>query len=155
MKKIIVSIVSFAAVLVFASGASAHNQGCGLGDQIFPGADSVLMQTLALSTNQISFVEFAITSGTSGCVPPRSFVFNDDLTTYVAANMDNIAKEMAQGNGESLATLAEMMEIPVDSRSKFNTALQINFSSVFSHEGIEAGQVLENIASVAHNNHII
>ncbi|MDH5636872.1 MAG: DUF3015 domain-containing protein [Nitrospinota bacterium] len=156
MKKLIVSIVSFSAVLVFASGASAHNQGCGLGDQVFPGADTVLTQLFAITTNgTFANQTFGITSGTSGCVPPRSFVFNDDLTKYVASNMDNIAKDMAQGNGESLDTLAEMMDVPSNNRLMFNTALQSNFSSVFSHEGIEAGELIENIAFVAQNHHVI
>jgi len=156
MKKIAASVVSFAAVLVFASGASAHNTGCGLGEQIFHGADSVLLQVLAATTNgTFGNQTFGITSGTLGCITPRSFVNREDLTRFVAANMDNLAKDVAQGNGESLETLAEMMEVPSANRVMFGTALQANFSSVFSHDGIEAGEVIDNIAMVADNHHII
>jgi hypothetical protein len=155
MKKAIAS-VTFAAALLVASGASAHNTGCGLGDQIFHGADSVLLQVLAVTTNgTFGNITFGITSGTLGCVPPRSLVFRDGVTKFVAANMDNLAKDVAQGKGESLETLAEMMEVPAANRAMFGSAMQANFSSIFTHEGIQAGAVIDNIASVAQTHHII
>jgi len=155
MKKAVAS-VSLALALLVSTSASAHNTGCGLGDQIFRGADSVLLQVLAVTTNgTMGNGTFGITSGTLGCVPPRNLVFRDDLTRFVAANMDNVAKDMAQGKGETLDTIAEMMEVPASNRAMFSAAMQTNFSNIFTHEGIQAPAVLENIASVAQTYHII
>ena len=156
MKNIFASLVSFSFVLLMASSASAHNTGCGLGDQVFKGADTVLGQVLAVTTNgTCNNQTFGITSGTLGCIPPRSFVFHEDLTKFVVSNMDTIAKDMAQGQGESLETLAELMEVPAQNRPLFRVTLQANFNGVYTHEGIEAGELIDNIAHIAQHHHLI
>jgi hypothetical protein len=78
-----------------------------------------------------------------------------EILRFVATNMDNLAKEMAQGKGESLDTLAEMMSVPERNRALFGVTLQSNFSAVFPREGVEAGEALDNIASVAETHHLI
>jgi hypothetical protein len=75
-------------------------------------------------------------------------VKNDRLNEFVIANMDNLAKDIAMGQGESLDTLAELMEVPSDSRPQLYAKLQMNFSDIYTSDAIDAAGVVDNIHSV-------
>ena len=62
--------------------------------------------------------------------------------------MDNLAKDIAMGQGESLETLAELMSIPAESRGATYAKLQSNFSNIFTSENIEAADVVDNIIAI-------
>ena len=66
----------------------------------------------------------------------------------IAANMDNIAKDIAMATGESLATLAELMQVAPENRGAFNTLLQKNFGRIFTSENVTDTEVLDNISDV-------
>lgn len=128
------------------------NTGCGLGNMLFQeiGQDKTLFQILAVTTNGILGNQtFGITSGTLECQMPARFVENEKLNTFVAANMDSLAMDMAAGNGESLVTLAELMEVPAESRAGFYASLQQNFKKIYTSADIESAGVIDNIAKVA------
>jgi hypothetical protein len=63
--------------------------------------------------------------------------------------MDNIAKDIAMGKGESLDTLSELMDVSVDKRPAFYEKLQANFSRIFTSEKVEAADVIDNILSIS------
>jgi hypothetical protein len=147
MKKI---LVSAAAVLALSSGAFAtvNNQtGCGLGSQIIQDDSSAVMLALQATTNGTSGNQtFGITSGTSGCKKTK-FVMNERAQEFVAANMDQLAKEIAVGQGESIDTLAELLN--VEDRAAFASALQANYNSIYTSDRVEMSDVLDNISTVA------
>ena len=76
------------------------------------------------------------------------FVKNDRLNDFVVANMDTLAKDIAAGRGESLDTMAELMEISVNERTAVYAQLQTNFSTIFNSERVEAAEVIDHIVSV-------
>jgi hypothetical protein len=147
MKKILVSTV---AVLALASGAFAavnDQTGCGLGSQIIKDDSSALMLALQATTNGTSANQtFGITSGTSGCKKAK-LVMNERAQEFVASNMDQLAKEIAIGQGESIDTLAELLN--VEDKVAFATALQTNYNSIYTSERVEMSDVLDNISTVA------
>ncbi len=154
MKKAVITMVVVAAV-VMSSAAWAQNRsntGCGLGSIVFEGAsfgDTSLGQGFIATTNGTSGNQtFGITSGTSNCEKPSAFVKNERLSEFVVANMDNLAKDIAMGQGESLDTLAELMEVPSDSRPQLFAKLQTNFSDIYTSDAIDAAGVVDNIHSV-------
>jgi hypothetical protein len=55
---------------------------------------------------------------------------------------------MATGEGETLATLAEFMEVPSAEREGFYAALQDNFASIYTHADIQSAEVIDNIVEV-------
>lgn len=133
-----------------AQGTFAANVGCGLGSIIFKDKDAGLYQVLAVTTNGIFGNQtFGITSGTLECQQPVSFVSNEKLKNFVAVNMDTLAQDMAAGSGESLVTLAELMEVPLDRREAFYASLQTNFTKIFTSSDIQSSQVIDNIAKVS------
>lgn len=145
-------LVGTAALPLSASAQGTFNQnvGCGVGSIIMKERDSTIFQVLAVTTNQILFNQtFGITSGTLECQQPVTFAGNMKLQRFVAANMDAIAQDMAAGSGESLATVAELMEVPAERRAGFYAAAQRNFEKVFTSASVDSAQVIDNLAAAA------
>ena len=125
-----------------------NNTGCGLGATIITEADSLLAQVVMATLNgTLGNQTFGITSGTSECKQATKIVSND-LLKFVADNMDSLSKDMASGEGETLLSLAELMNVSKEARPEFYATLQTNFSSVFTSANIEAGEVIDNIMTV-------
>ena len=154
MKKALIGAVVFGMMssgAAFAAGTSQNNTGCGLGSMILGEAanDSILLQAFAATTNgTFGNQTFGITSGTSDCKQPSKIVNNERLNEFVVANIDSLAKDIAKGQGESLDTVAELMNIPSEKRAMVYVQLQANFSNIFTSERVEAADVIDNIASV-------
>ncbi len=154
MKKrfVILSIMVLAVLLTagVAAAVSKSQTGCGLGYMIFKDAgDATVIQVLAVTTNGIGSQTLAITTGTLECKQPAVFVKNERLNEFVAGNMDNLASDIAAGQGELLDTLAELMEVPTVKRAEFDSTLQANFGIIFSSDDIQSAQVIDNIVKVA------
>ena len=142
MKKIILS-----SVLVTSALLANSNTGCGLGTTLFPEQNSVIMQVVASTTNGTSGNQtFGITSGSLGCDKPASFASNIELQNFVADNMEALALDAAMGQGETLNTLAALMNIK--DASKFSKLIQLNFDHVFTSVNVSSAQVIDNIANI-------
>jgi hypothetical protein len=142
----VVMIIMLAGV---AFAAPKTNVGCGLGYMIFQGHDGLASQTCAATFNgTFGNQTFGITSGTSECDQYKQLWANERLNTFVAENMDNLAKDMAQGSGEYLNTLAVLMEVPEGQRSDFYSRLQGNFSQIYPSDQVTSIDVLKNIETV-------
>lgn len=146
MKKVIVSLAA-AAALSTALFAGVNSQtGCGLGAMIIKDDSTALMLALQATTNGTSANQtFGITSGTSGCKKTK-FVMNERAEEFVAANMDQLAKEVAMGQGESVDTLAELLK--VEDKAAFAATLQKNYNSIYTSGDVKMADVLDNIATV-------
>ena len=145
MKKLIVSIAAVAA-LSSAAIAGVNNQtGCGLGSMIIKDNSSALLLALQATTNGTSGNQtFGITSGTSGCTKTK-IVMNERAEEFVASNMDQLAKEIAMGQGESVDTLAELLA--VEDKEAFASALQTNYNSIYSADDVKMAEVLDTISA--------
>lgn len=155
------NLVTLTAVVMFSllfvgSGFAAEGEygsaGCGLGSILF-GKEPGPVQVLAATTNGTLLNQwFGISSGTSNCNKNTKFSANDRLNAFVLANMDNLAQEIAMGHGESLDTLAELMEVPVEKRNFFNQKLQANFKTIFPSENVVLASVINQIVAVTSIN---
>ena len=131
------------------AGDPRDNTGVGLGTLIFEGQSGLVQQVLAATTNgSFGNQTFAISSGTSGAKQPSSIVKNEELRQFVTGNMDNLARDMATGRGETLDTLAELMNVPAAERSAFNQKLQANFGKVYTSAAVTNTEVIENLAKL-------
>jgi hypothetical protein len=131
------------------AGQADRNTGCGLGTILWEGkADgSVISQSLQATTNGTFGTQtFGITSGTLGCEQPANIIKNDKTLAFTSDNMDLLARDIASGQGETLDTLAELMEIPASDRPGLYTNLQFNFDQIFVTGDETAGVVLDRIA---------
>jgi len=106
---------------------------------------SALAHWLALYLNGITGQVYGITSGTQDCKQAPSFAFNEKLEIFVADNMDNLAKDIAMGRGETLDALAELLEIPGEERGDFSETLQAHFSDIFTSPDVTSADVIQSI----------
>ncbi|MFA5233565.1 MAG: DUF3015 family protein [Sulfurimonas sp.] len=147
MKKILVSL---AAVIALSSSLMANvnsQTGCGLGSMIIKDDSTAIMLALQATTNGIFGNQtFGITSGTLGCQKTQ-FVMNERAEEFVASNMDQLAKEIAQGHGESIDTLAELLEI--SDKATFSASLQANYNSIYTSQNAKMADVLDNISTTS------
>ncbi|HAS17245.1 MAG TPA: hypothetical protein DCR39_04985 [Nitrospiraceae bacterium] len=153
MKKFLVVFAAVALSLMVVSSSHAIERkygtaGCGLGSMLL-GDEPGMVQILAVTLNGIAGNQtFGITSGTLNCEKQANFSSNEILNRFVTLNMDNLAKDIASGRGESLETLAELMNIPAENRTNVYSKLQANFSDIFTSESVEAGDVIDNIVII-------
>jgi len=152
MKKLLFVVLLLTVAAPALAGQAATNTGCGLGTMLWgTEADgSVISQSLQATTNgTFGNQTFGITSGTSGCAQPDNLIKNDRLLAFTADNLDLLARDIAAGRGETLDTVAELLEVPKAERPAFNSALQGNFDKIFVTGTETAGVVLDRIAVIA------
>jgi hypothetical protein len=144
---VLMSFIALPASICYA--INQKNTGCGLGTLIMKGNEGLLFQVLAVTTNGTCGNQtFGITSGTLDCDKPARFASNERLNIYVADNMDNLAKDIARGQGEYLNTLAVLMEVPEDARTDFYLKLQNNFSQIYPSSNVSSVEVVNNIEAL-------
>lgn len=126
-----------------AQGANNNNVGCGLGTMVFEGQSGVAPQVMAVTTNGTSGNQtFGITFGTLGCTkngvvdPPQA------AAAYTASNIDNLARDAARGEGETLESLAAVMGIEEQDKAAFFAVSKENFATIFASENTTAKDVL-------------
>lgn len=156
MKGLMISVLGGVCLLLFAgvalAGQAEDNCGCGLGTLLWgdKADNSVMSQSLQATTNGILGNQtFGITSGTLGCEQPSRVAANERLMEFAVANMDNLARDIARGEGESLDTLAELLSVPAESRSEFYGSLQGSFGEIFVTGAESAASVLDRIVVAA------
>ncbi len=152
MKRILLAV---ALTLVYATASLAasarSNTGCGLGTIMWGNkADgSVMSQSLQATTNGLFGDQtFGITTGTLECSQPANVVNNEHLNRFVLSNMDNLARDIAQGRGENLDAFAELLQVPVEKRPEFAASLQKSFDRVFTSDQVVLAEVIDNSLTV-------
>src|SRR3990167_121362 len=110
--------------------------GCGLGKlawQNYPHQKVIGIQTMEATTNGLMGNQtFGITSGTSGCTNDGKFWASEKVNVFAALNFENLAQDMAQGQGEHLASLATLMGIPAAQQPTFFAMTQEKYVSLVS-----------------------
>ncbi len=146
MKKLVVSTVA-ALVLGTSAFAGVNSQtGCGLGSQIISDDSSAIMLALQATTNGTSGNQtFGITSGTLGCKKVK-IAMSERTQVFVASNMDQLSKEIAMGQGETIDTLAELLKI--EDKATFAASLQKNYNTIYTSSDVKMADVVENISSI-------
>ena len=143
MKLFIVALVS-----VFSFSALANDAGCGLGSMIIS-KNSKLLQLFALTTNGTFFSQgFGITSGTSGCSASGLVMTDKQIQYFVEVNQEDLSREMAQGSGDKLATLA-LLNGCADSNSQqaFASFTQKSYGKIIPAATTSASQLVNNLKS--------
>ena len=74
-------------------------------------------------------------------------MMNERAAEFVAANMDQLSREIAIGQGESVSTLAELLN--VENKAEFAAALQANYNSIYPSEKADMATVLDNVSTIA------
>jgi hypothetical protein len=152
MKKVVLMVLVLSLVVVGSAFAGSYGSaGCGLGSLVF-GDQKGIVQIFAATTNgTFGSQTFGITTGTSNCPGGILNAKNDRLNEFVVANMDNLAKDIARGSGETLEAFADLLQVPAEKRPEFNKKLQANFARIFTSESVVLAQVVDNAITVSAN----
>jgi len=126
--------------------AAPNNAGCGLGSTLFDGQSGTGPQVLAVTTNGTSGNQtFGITSGTLGCDAGGVVQASASVNMFAGNNLDALSRDMSVGQGESLASLAQLMGIKAGDRATFFRTARANYGKIFSADDITAGKMLNNL----------
>lgn len=148
MKKIILA----GALLGFSMSASAAAPGgsdCGWGNMLFAGNSGLPAHTLASIVNATSGnATFGMTSGTNGCDTSGTLTYGGKSLLSMNGVLEEVAHDVAMGEGEALTALSIAMGVPTEDRARFNAVLHENFASIFPTEDATAEEVHNNIVAV-------
>ncbi len=146
MKKLL-AVAALASTLPLSNVAMADSDiGCGLGTMVFDGKSGKVFKVLGATTNGTSGNQtFGITFGTLGCDGTGTINSAQKLALFIDGNMDNLARDIAKGEGETLATLSEVWGINEADKSAFNELAQQNFAEVFKSENVTSQEVFTNL----------
>jgi hypothetical protein len=148
MKKVLMAAVLLgASTPVFATAPGGP--GCGWGNMLFEGQSGLPIHLVATIVNGTSGNKtFGMTSGTNGCDTSGSLAYNGSSLLAMNGVMDEVAQDMATGNGEALTALSVSMGIEEGDRARFKQLMHENFASIFPSEDVTAEQVMNNIVAV-------
>ena len=107
--------------------------GCGLGKLVWANSmhqKEIAPQVMMATTNATGMNTFAISSGTSGCTNDGKIMSEYKTDVFASINFENLSQEMAQGQGEHLASLASLMDVPAENQAAFFAMTQERYTSL-------------------------
>ena len=79
-------------------------------------------------------------------------VSNEKLRYYASQNLDHLAADFARGRGEHLDVVSHLIQIRVEDRGDFRALAQNHFESLFPHDHVTAGEMLEQLSQLMTEN---
>lgn len=135
-------------LVMASSGASfaESGPGCGLGQQVFAGQTGLAAHVLAATTNGSSSNQlFGLSFDSLGCNGETVITAEFQRNVFVASNYDNIARDAAQGGGDHLQSLAQLMQMPDGDAERFYELAQVNYDDLFGDAGSDYTVWLEKL----------
>ena len=137
----IVAVMALASVsqigIAMAYGNPDTGPGCGLGKLAwadFKRQKDIAPQVLMATTNgTFGSQTFGISFGTSGCTNDGKVWADHKTEFFVAATFENLAGDMARGQGEHLAALAILLGVPTDRQQMFYMLAQERYRELIGH----------------------
>lgn len=156
------SILRFAVIgaLCAASFSAYADQagggGCGWGNMVFEGQNGLFPHLLATTTNGTSGnATFGLTSGTNGCNKDARLGYGGHSVFAMNGMLDNIAEDMAKGQGEALDAYAVLLGIEAQDRSHFAALTQQHFGDIFASDQATGEQVYLNTLAVMERDPVL
>ncbi len=139
MKLIITLFALLSASMAFAGDSSS---GCGMGWQV--AKDNSLVSSFTRGVINGTFSNtIAMTLGTSGCAK-HSIVYNEMKGIhFVESNKNELAIDMAKGNGEYVTGLAQVFGC--QNTKAFGSMVQNKYESVLPSENISGVELYNNV----------
>ena len=136
--------IALGCVLALGSAAAFADSdaGCGIGSQVWAGQSGKAPKILAATTNGIFLNQLVgITFGTLGCNGTGTVTAK--VVTFTNENAENLARDMAVGQGENLNILAELLQIKSQDKARFFAVSKANFKNIYASDN-----TLEVLASL-------
>jgi hypothetical protein len=133
--QVIVALLAVQTGFALAGGTADTGPGCGLGKVMWEGntaANSIGGELLISTTNNtiLPWQAFGITTGNFGCKNNGKLWAEQKVNMFASVNFENLSQEMAQGQGEHLASLATLMGVPADQQPAFFAMTQDRYNAL-------------------------
>ena len=138
--KTILLLIALTSLSAVAASKPYGMAGCGFGNVLM---EKDGPQILAATTNELSTQTFAISSGTSNCVTVEERTVR--IKNFIEFNYASLSTEMAQGQGDTVNSLAYMYGCRED---LFAEKMRAHWGEVFTSNKNDATGVLINIKEV-------
>lgn len=141
MNKTLFASLMLGAAMFAAPANALDSTGCGLGSMAWRGQSGIIPQVAAVTTNGIFGNQtFGITFGTSGCDPNGRVTGGTQkmVLAFVENNLEQFALDAAAGEGETLTTLAGILNM--DEKVVASRTYQ-NFAVLFPNDNVDAVDV--------------
>ncbi len=128
---------------------------CGFGTALWEGNEGVGAKILAFTTNYLTFKGISTTSEISGCGEEDNLfkkISSAKLRYYASQNLDHLAADFARGRGEHLDAVAHLIQIRAEDRQDFQALAQNHFETLFPHDHVTAGEMLEHLSQLMTEN---
>ena len=147
MKKLLIGgLLALSATSVFAADSSS---GCGMGWEVAP-KQSLVSSSVRSIVNATFSSTVAMTMGTSGCAK-HSIVKNEAQGIHFAeANLNQLAIEMAAGNGEHVQAFASVFGC--QNSKAFGSMVQSNYEKVLPSDKTSGVELYNNVKTEIKNN---
>lgn len=143
-------LIALSATVLLASAAATTVQaedtgsGCGLGAMVMEGKSGKGAHIAAVLINGLVIpnTTFMTTGGgLMGCDPTQTVKNEEATEVFVARNLDQLSTEVAQGGGEYLDVLAQLMGIADEDRMAFQQVAQQNYDQLFANDNNARGVI--------------
>lgn len=119
--------------------------GCGVGTQIMKGQKGLGPKLGGSFTNAITFQSISITFGVMGCNGRNEVTADAELRKFAAGNFDRLVRDMANGEGETLAAFSLLLGVPEADQARFFAFAQSRFAELLPSESTTAGEMLSSL----------
>jgi Protein of unknown function (DUF3015) len=146
MKKMIIAgLIALSPTVVMA----ANIGNCGWGSKVFDGQSGVMPQVFAATTNGSTGNQtFGISSGTSGCTQDGTVTSSWKTAMFIDGNKKQLARDMSQGQGETLDALASLIGIDDAQKPRFFQLTQEKFPVIYYSEDASATDISNALKAV-------
>jgi len=131
---------------VGAAGNPDNGPGCGLGKLAWMdyGSQKQIAPQVMMATTNGTFGSqtFGISSGTSGCTNDGVIMKNKHMN-MASRVFESLAEEMAQGQGEHLASLATLLGVPEEAQPEFFALVQEKYTILVGSDHTTAVTMLQ------------
>lgn len=153
-KSMVFGLLSAASLL--AQADQAGGGGCGWGNMMFEGQRGLFPHLLATTTNGTSGnATFGLTSGTNGCDSNAILGYGGRSIFAMNGMLDNIAEDMAKGQGEALDAYAVLLGIDAQDRAHFAQVTQQHFGDIFATQDATSEEVYRNTLAVMQRDQVL
>lgn len=128
------------------TGGAHRMAGCGLGSMVIEDS-SKWAQVGAAFLNGTGVQTFGITTGTSNCTEDGVAMAAREKDAFVEANIADIRRDVALGNGAYLSSLASLYGCKGESALDFGKALFKNREKVLNSANEEATYVIDQVVA--------
>jgi hypothetical protein len=137
MKKLILLVVSLALAPAAFAANSYTSAGCGLGTMLFKGKNGKVHLILAATTNgTFGNQTFGISSETLECTSEGVVKNDKQAEVYASVNFQRLSREIAQGGGEYVDGMAELLgRSTPQQKASFAKLAQASYEKLFPVKG--------------------